>query len=127
VIAYRVIERNPAHVHVAIYSGKEEGHLAFSGNLTFDTDRWDAEYGILFFAAGFEELDAKPPKPPVESYEIRTARGKTLTVHGSRDEAEEALAALRAGARSADVSWQERETMLGARVYLASDATNAGR
>lgn len=40
-VGYRVVERNPGHTTVSVFSGRQEGSRGHSGTLVFRTDEWD--------------------------------------------------------------------------------------
>lgn len=66
-ILFRVIDRNPAHVRVGVWAGRQIGSRGKSGELVFRTDEWVAIRDLLLFVR--VDLGERTPLIDIESGE----------------------------------------------------------
>ncbi len=55
-MGFRESDRNPGHVVIQVFAGRNVGARAQSGSLLFRTDEWDEAVRPSLLAAGWDEL-----------------------------------------------------------------------
>ena len=67
-VAFRETTRNPGHVRVSVFVGRNDGARGNSGELTLRTDEWDELQEAIRNNNGRMHVDILKPLPVEESH-----------------------------------------------------------